>query len=388
MNKINAERTTKLFTPGPVNIPNRVLVASSFVNYHHRSDEFSRILKNTLANLKPLFGTRQQVLPIHATGRGALEGVYNNILTQQDKVICICNGSFGEMAAKTLERNGIPTERVFNSWEQEVDIVQLEQLIVEKKATAIIAVHNDTSNGIVNPIPDIGKLARKHDLLFIVDTVSGLGCMPFKFDEWGVDAAVTASQKGLMSPAGISFAVLSPRAMEALEKRIPRGFYIDLKDIRENIDKRNQTPGSTPVNLVLAVNEAINMINEEGLENVFARHKALSKATKEAMIALGFELFPQKCNLRSDSLTVCSIPTGMDINRILSHLDKKYRIKIGSGLGSYSNSIIRIAHMGHCYIEDMLECITTLEATLLDLGYVETIGKGLNSFLQKYNQVI
>ncbi len=388
MNKIHAERTAKLFTPGPVNIPNRVRVASSFVNYHHRSDEFSNILVNMLDRLKPLFGTTQQILPIHTTGRGALEGVYNNILTPKDKVICVCNGSFGEMAAKTLERNDIPYVKAFNSWEKEVDTAQLEQLIIEEKATAITAVHNDTSNGIVNPISVIGQLAGKHDLLFIVDTVSGLGCMPFKFDEWGVDAAVTASQKGLMSPAGISFAAISNKAMEVCENRVPRGFYIDLKNIKKNLDNRNQTPGTTPVNLILAVNEAVNMIDEEGLQNVFERHHALSQATKEALVALGFELFPKDCGLRSDSLTVCNIPSGIDINRVLLHLDEKYRIKISRGLGDYASSTLRIAHMGYCYVEDMLECIVTLEATLFDLGYIKTIGEGLSSFLRKYNQVI
>lgn len=387
MNKIDMKRSTKLFTPGPVNIPNRIEAASSFVNYHHRSKEFSDILKGELEFLKPLFGTIHQVLPIHATGRGALEGVYNNLLTNKDKVVCICNGSFGLMAAKTLKQNEIPYLVFSNNWEQDVDLLQLEELIIKENVTAITAVHNDTSNGIVNPISDIGKLARKYDLIFIVDAVSSLGCMPFKFDEWGVDAAVTASQKGLMSPAGISFAVISLKAMEICEKLTSRSFYIDLKDIIKNLEKRDQTPGSTPVSLVLAVNEAINMINEEGLDNVFLRHYILSQATKEALTALGFELFPRKCNIRSDSLTVCSIPMGMDINEVLSHLDEKYRIKISSGLGDYSQFTFRIAHMGYCYIEDMLQCITALEATLFDLGYIDVIGKGLNSFLIRYNEL-
>lgn len=388
MNESYRERATKLFTPGPGNIPNRVAIASFYMNYHHRSNEFSNILIKTLDNLKLLFGTENQVLPIHTTGRGALEGVYNNILTPQDKVICICNGSFGEMAANTLKCNCIPYVAAFSNWEQDVDLEQLENLIIKEEATAIVAVHNDTSNGIVNPIWDIGKLARKYDLIFIVDTVSGLGCTPFKFDEWGIDAAVTASQKGLMSPAGISFGVISPRAMDICQKTIARDFYINLKDIMGNLDTRNQTPGSTPVSLVLAVNEAIDMIYEEGLENVFLRHHALSKATKEALVALGFELFPKECKNRSDSLTVCRVPVEMDTKQILSHLNNKYHIKIGSGLKDYSNSTIRIAHMGYCYIEDMLQCITAIEATLFDLGYIKSIGNGINALLKKYNEIM
>lgn len=375
------ERPNKLFTPGPVNIPNRVSLASISVGYHHRVQAFAEILGETLEMLKPVFGTARQVYPIHTTGRGAMEGVINNILTQEDKVIAVCNGSFGAMAARILERNGIPCVRCFEDWTANVDMEELERLVLRENATAITVVHNDTSNGLVNPIWEIGKLARKHDLMLIVDSVSAAGCSPFSFDEWGVDAVVTASQKGLMSPAGMSFCVLSEKAEQASQRIESHDFYIDLKSIKKSLDKNSQTPGSTPVSIVLAVHEALKMIGEEGLEAVYARHRQLSLCTKQALEAMGFTLFPANCQYRSDSLTVAEPPAGVDVSKLVSHMQNCYHIQIGKGLGDYANDTIRIAHMGYCYEEDMLQCIAVLEASMVDLGWKETAGTGVQAFL-------
>ena len=376
------ERPNKLFTPGPVNIPNRVSLASISVCYHHRVQAFAELLGETLEMLKPVFGTTRQVYPVHTTGRGAMEGVINNILTREDRVIAVCNGSFGAMAAKILERNSIPCVRCFEGWEDSVDLGTLEKLIQEEHATAITVVHNDTSNGVVKPIWEIGILARKYDLMLIVVSVSAAACSPFKFDEWGVDAVVTASQKGLMSPAGMSFCVLSEKAEQASERITSHDFYIDFKSIRKSLQKNSQTPGSTPVSLVMAVHEALKMIGEEGLDQVYARHRMLSLCTKRALEAMGFTLFPANCQFRSDSLTVAAPPAGVDVAKLVKHMQERYRIQIGKGLGDYANDLIRIAHMGYCYEEDMLQCIAVLEASMVDLGWKETAGTGVQAFLK------
>lgn len=381
MRESSLHRPDKLFTPGPVNIPNRVALASVSACYHHRVKAFSDILGETLDLLKPVFGTTRQVYPVHTTGRGAMEGVINNILTPNDKAIAVCNGSFGAMAAKMMDRNGIPNVRYCEDWSDNVDLEYLENLIQREKATAITVVHNDTSNGLVNPIWDIGKLARKYDLMLIVDFVSAAACAPFQFDEWGVDAVVTASQKGLMSPAGMSFCVLSEKAERACAAIDSHDFYIDFKSIRKNLEKNGQTPGSTPVSLVLAVHEAVKMIDEEGLENVFARHHDLACRTRAALQALGFRLFPENCNYRSDSLTVATPPDGVDVARLAAYMQKEYHLQIGKGLGDYANKTIRIAHMGCCYIEDMIQCIAALEGAMVALGWRKTAGEGLQAFL-------
>lgn len=388
MNRIIAERGCKLFTPGPVNIPERVAHASAVVCYHHRTKEFSDVLRDTLAHLKKLFGTEELVMPVHTTGRGALEGVYTNVFTEADKVLSVANGSFGEMAVKTLERIGVPCVPCFEGWETQVDLQRLEELIVAERPTALTVVHSDTSNGIANPIEAIGGLARKYGLLLVVDVVSALGCMPFEFDGWGVDAAVVASQKGLMSPAGISFVAMSGRARERCEAASPRDYYINFREIRRTLEAKWETPGTTPVSLVLAVNEALNMILEEGVTQVMNRHAALSAGTKSALEALGFPLFPEACEERSDALTVCKVPEGLSPAEIVSTMRSKYHLAIGKGLKQYADSTIRIAHMGYCYVEDMLQCIAALEATLAELGYPpETLGKGLSAFMEAYDRV-
>ena len=381
------QRPPKLFTPGPVNIPERVHLAPILASYHHRVPEFSQILWDTLSMLQPLFGTKQLVMPVHTTGRGALEGAYNNVLGKTDKVLSVANGNFGEMAIKTLKRIGVDPIACFSGWESEVDIEVLEQLIVEHKPIAITAVHNDTSNSVVNPISAIGELAQKYDLLFIVDTVSGLGCMPFKMDEWGVDVAVTASQKGLMSPAGISFVAMSQKALEACEKTNSSDFYINFLNIRKNIISKRETPGTTPVSLVVSVHEALRMIHEEGLDNVFNRHRVLSLSTKAAVKALGFELFPFNCDLRSDALTVCKLPLGVSAPLVRSLLRRDYSIEVGIGLGSYSEEVMRISNMGYYFVEDMIQFIAALEAVLDDFIPSRLFGVGLSEFNKTYNSM-
>lgn len=388
MNHIFSVRADKLYTPGPVNIPERVYVASMLGSYHHRSKEFSNIMTETLNMLQPLFGTEQLVMPVHATGRGALEGIYSNVFTASDRVVVIVNGKFGEMAAATLKRCGINALECFSGWDEPVDLVKLENSMVDFKATGLVSVFNDTSNGIINPIDKMGKIARKLDALFVVDDVSGLACMPFKMDEWGVDAVATASQKGLMSPVGLSFVAMSPKALDAAEANPQRDFYIDFVDIRKNLLKKSETPGSTPVSLMVSVHEALNIINEEGLDNVFLRHKAISHGTKAALSSLGFSLYPFECETRSDSLSVARVPEGISAKKLAEDMHDRFHLKIGTGLGDMGNDYIRIAHMGYCYAEDMLECLSALECQLHDYGVSDVFGKGTSSFIRVYESVI
>jgi aspartate aminotransferase-like enzyme len=382
-------RIEKLFTPGPVNIPTRAYLASLLGSYHHRTKEFSAILRKTLEMLQPLFGTRGQVYPVHTTGRGALEGIYRNIFTPDDRVVCVVNGKFGEMAAITLTSIGIPVKECFPSWSSAVDLAVLEKEMVEFKATGLVAVFNDTSNGVINPMAQMGALAKKHDVLFAVDNVSALGCMPFEMDAWGVDAVATASQKGLMSPAGLSFVALSPKAMAACQANQNRDFYIDFVDIHKNVTEKGETPGSTPVSLMLSVHEALTMIYEEGIETVFLRHKAISAGTKAALVALGFSLYPLQCEARSDSLTVATMPQGLSAKRLSAAMCQQYKLRIGVGLGSaMADNTVRIAHMGYCYVEDMLQCFAVMECVLTEMGMNGIMGKGTQAFHQAYGKTM
>ncbi len=388
MNHLFAKRVDKLYTPGPVNIPERVYLASILGSYHHRTKEFSEILVDTLEMLKPFFGTKEMVMPVHTTGRGALEGIYSNLFTAKDRIVCVANGKFGEMAVETLQRLGIEVQACFEGWKTPVDLHELENLIVDFKATGLVSVFNDTSNGVINPISDMGRLARAYNLLFVVDNVSGLACMPFNMDEWGVDAVATASQKGLMSPVGVSFVAMSPKAAEVCKANPKRTLYVDFIDIRKILEKKGETPGSTPVSLILSVHEALNMMNEEGIEQVFLRHKAISEGTKAALEALGFQLYPSTCKVRSDSLSVALVPAGVSAKKLVAMLCEQFHLRIGTGLDAMADQAVRIAHMGYCYPEDMLECFAAMECILMELGYTECMGKGTAAFIKKYKALI
>lgn len=191
-----------------------------------------------------------------------------------------------------------------------------------------------------------------------------------------------------MSATGMSFAAVSDRAMEAARKNVGSNFYINLPDIKKFVDEKMETPGSTPVPLVLSVNEALNMIEEEGLENVFKRHRALSLGTKAALEALGFSLYPVSWTYRSDSLTVAKVPENVDPLALVKHMSENYSLLIGKGLKQTSKSCIRIAHMGYCFVQDMLECIAAIEASFDELGYGKCYGIGIESFMREYRKNI
>lgn len=388
MNKIELERTYKLFTPGPVEIPNRIAVAGSIACYHHRTKEFGRIICDALDGLKPLWGTEEQVVTVNTTGRGAIEGAFNNFLSpDKDKVLCVCNGRFGEMGKEILQAIGIPEVTCFEGWADVVDPMKLKELAIEHKVTAVFVVHSDTSNGILNPVCEIGKVCKELNLLLFVDAISSFACVPFKFDEWSVDVAVTGIQKGLMCPAGLSVMVMSERAMKANETIPQRDYYINIKSIRSFLMTKREAPFTTPVSLGLSMNEAVNMIQEEGVENVFKRHRVLSLATKEAVQAIGMELYPKTEGLdRSDSLTVCTLPEGIVREDLLKKLQDKYGYMFTSAMGNPNG--LRIAHMGNCHFTDMVSCFAVLECALYELTGKDSFGKGVKTFLDTYNRLM
>ena len=389
MNRIQCEKTYKLFTPGPGNVPIRVELAASVVNYHHRTKEFGAVLCDALDRIKPLFGTKEQVVTIHTTGRGAIEGAFNNfLLPEKDKVLVVCNGRFGEMAKEILMAIGIPCVPCYENWTDIVDPEEIRRLAIENQITAVFMVHSDTATGILNPIKEVGKVARDLDLLFFVDVISSLGCVPFEFDAWGVDVAVAGIQKGLMCPAGMSVMAISQRAMKANETIPQRDYYINIRTIRNYLITKREAPLTAPVSLSLAMNEAVNMIYEEGIENVFRRHKLLSTATKAAVQAMGLDLFPYgDAYVRSDALTVCTLREDMDRAKIMQHMQDKYGYLLSAGIGENCKKQLRIAHMGYCSLSDMMGCMIAFEATLYDLGYLQTVGNGIKTFLDTYNQL-
>src|SRR5512134_1454857 len=292
-------------TPGPTRVPERVLAAGARPMIHHRATEFSAELAAMLELLQPLFGAHTQpVLPIHTTGRGAMEAAICNLFSPGDAIAVCCNGKFGEMWATFASSYGLVVHRAADDWEHDVDPSELDQLLeLHPSIRAIALAYGDTSTGVANDVASAARVAREREALVLVDGVSSIGGMPFEFDDWGVDVAITASQKCLMSSPGLAFAVLSERAWAATEAaRLPRNYW-DFAEIRRQVTKaKPETPGTAPVHLVLQVAEALRMLHEETLARVHARHSRMAELAREGGAALGLD--PQCPALRRRSTTL------------------------------------------------------------------------------------
>ncbi|HEY9225000.1 MAG TPA: aminotransferase class V-fold PLP-dependent enzyme, partial [Gemmatimonadaceae bacterium] len=267
-----------LMTPGPTRVPERVLAAGARAMIHHRTPEFSRELATAIELLGPVFGTGSKPLPVHTTGRGALEATICNLFSAGDEIAMCCNGKFGEMWAGFAESYGLVVHRWSTSWERDADVAELDELLSRHRGIKAVSVaYGDTSTGVANDVASIANVARAHGALTLVDAVSSLGGMPFAFDEWGVDVTVTASQKCLMSSPGLAWVAMSDRAWAATTSaKLPRNYW-NFADIRDSISRaKPETPGTTPVHLMLQVAEALRMMHEEGLDAVYARHAAMA----------------------------------------------------------------------------------------------------------------
>ena len=347
-------------TPGPTRVPERVLRAGAHSMIHHRDSEFSRLLVATLDGLRPLFGTSGDVLPIHATGRGAMEASICNLLSPGDELIACANGRFGEMWARIAVAFGFAVHRVNTEWEP-VDLAAIENALNDHpKSKALLLVHSETSTGVLNDVAAIARRARARDVLIMVDCVSSLGGVPVCFDEWDIDIAVTASQKCLMSSPGISFVALSARAWAANENaRLPRS-YFDFSAIRRALGRPlPQTPGTAPVHLFFQVHEALQMIHEQGLRNVFVRHEEMGSMVRDWASEHGFSLQHPTAQSFTPTLTALRVPEGHDAASVREEL-KRRGILLARGLGKFESTCIRIGHMGDIQPRDVQQTLDAL----------------------------
>ncbi len=343
-----------LMTPGPTRVPEPVLAAGAMAMLHHRTPEFSAILTSCIERLKPLFGTEGDLLPIHATGRGALEAAVTNLLSPGDEVVACCNGRFGDMWAGIAERFGITAHRVCCDWNAPADASMIAAAVAANpRVRAVLLVHSDTSNGALNDLAEVVRALEGTGALVMVDAVSSLGGVPFRFDEWGLDVAITASQKCLMSSPGMSFVALSPRAWQAQESsRMPRS-YFDFSAVRSALSKAQPgTPGTTPVHLVAQIHAAVSLILEEGIENVFARHRDMACLLRSGIRDLGLSMQCPGIPDLSPTVTAITVPPAITPQFIRDQLRLR-GIVTARGLGSYESTSFRIGHMGDIRAADV-----------------------------------
>lgn len=365
-----------LLTPGPTPVPENVLLAMARPMIHHRTSEFQEILKEVEEGLKYVFCTKNDVLIFASSGTGAMEGSIANLLSSGDTAIVVRAGKFGERWGEICEAYGIKVVALDVEWGNTVTPKEIESALQKNPQTkAVFITQCETSTGVATDVEAVAKIVSKTNAVLVVDAVSSLGAMELKMDEWGVDAVVSGSQKGLMIPPGLAFAALSEKAWKLVSMSKCPKYYFDFTKARKSIQKID-TPYTPAVSLVTGLNEALKMIRAEGLENVIARHSRLAQATRNAMLAIGLELFSQH---PSNTVTPVKVPSGVDGEKLVKNIRSKYGISIAGGQDEMKGKIFRIACLGYVSEFDLLTGISAIEMELLEQGFKIEMGKGVQA---------
>src|SRR5271170_808014 len=359
--------------PGPTNIPDRILRAMDRGTLDFTGAQFKAIAEECFAGLKRVFKTEQTILGYASTGHGAWEAALVNLFSPGDKVLVPETGYFSVNWGMRAEAFGIEIETIANDWRRAFDPAKLEARLREDKGhqiKAVLAVLNETSTGVVHPVAAMRQAidAAKHPALFCVDVISSLGSMDFRMDEWGVDVVVVGSQKGLMLPTGMAFTGISAKALAAnAVAKLPR-VYWDWQRLLGQGAQQGYWNGTVPVHFFYGLQEALRMLEEEGLDNVFARHHRLAEATRRAVRSWrqndGPEIFAVDPGAQSDSVTAVQMPEGYDADAMRQVCLDKFNVSLGGGLGNLKGKMFRIGHLGDLNEAMVLGTLAAVEMAL------------------------
>ncbi|MEO8101400.1 MAG: aminotransferase class V-fold PLP-dependent enzyme [Betaproteobacteria bacterium] len=336
--------------PGPTAVPERILRAIDHQVIDHRGPDFQALGQEVLAGIKEIFQTRHPVIIYPASGTGAWEAALVNTLCAGDAVLMVETGHFAFLWHKMAVRLGLKPEVIPSDWRHGVNAAEIEARLAEDKSHAIKAVcvvHNETSTGVTSGIAAVRKAIDKsgHPALLMVDTISSLGSVDYRHDEWGVDVTVGGSQKGLMLPPGLSFNALSPKALDASKQStLPKSFWSWEEMLEAN--KTGFFPYTPATNMLYGLREALRMLREEGMANVFSRHQRHAEATRRAVRAWGLEVLCANPAEYSPVLTAVMMPAGHDADRLRGIILKHFDMSLGMGLSRLKGRIFRIGHLG------------------------------------------
>ena len=336
--------------PGPTNVPDRVLRAMDYPTIDHRGPQFAAIGKKCLDGMKTIFKTRSHVVIYPASGTGAWEAALVNVLQEGDLVLMVETGHFATLWNRMATKLGLETEFLATDWRRGVDPQAVEDRLradTDGKIKAVCVVHNETSTGSTSAIAEVRAAidAVSHNALLLVDTISSLASIDFRHDEWGVDVTVSGSQKGLMLPPGLSFNAISEKAVSVSQASGMRRSYWDWSEqIAANAD--GAFPYTPATNLLYGLAEAIDMLHEESLDAVFARHDRHAAATRRAVQAWGLEVLCQEPRDFSSSLTAVLLPDGHDADKFRASVLEKFNMSLGNGLSKLAGKVFRIGHLG------------------------------------------
>lgn len=381
-------RPQNLRIPGPTFVPQQILAASARPMINHRGPEFASLLAALTRALQDFLRTQGDVLLLTCSGTGGLEAAIANTLSAGDRALVFSNGAFGERFHAIAKAYGIDARRVDVTWGRaiEPDVVR-DELAKERAkdgAKAVLITHNETSTGVLNPLKEIAEVVRESGKLLIVDSVSGAGACELEIDEWGIDVLVSASQKGWGAPPGVAMVTMSPRAWKAYDRSDLPKFYFDLQQAKASLEKA-QTPATPAVTVFIALQEALKLMAEEGIEAIVQRHRDLAYATRRGIQALNLPLFADE-QRASPTVTAFRPPTRVDPKNLVRILRDSYDTVIAGGQGRIEGQVARVGHMGFVTLQDIVAFLSALELTLRDLHQQVEPGQAIAACLRAYDE--
>ncbi len=376
---------TFLMIPGPTPVPESVMLEIAKHPIGHRSSEFSKILERVYANLKYVFQTKNDVFVYTSSGTGAMCAALENLINEGDKVLSLVLGNFGNRWAKIAQSRGADVEKIEVETGEVIDPEVLRARLaqdVNKEIKIVTLTHSETSTGAANDIKTLCSIIREHGALSVVDGVTSVCAMECKPDEWGIDVLVSGSQKGFMIPPGLAFLVANERAWKVYEQCKHPSFYWDWAAYRKST-QANSTPFTPAVNLFVGLDKALEMIKEEGIENMNARHARHCNALRSAIRAIGLELVVKEDKCASHSITSIYPPEGISVPDIRSTITKDFDIVVANGQNALKDKIFRMGTLGFVCDRDLISAVGALEATLYKLGYKFELGAGVATVIKE-----
>ncbi len=373
-------RKKYIMAPGPTPIPPEVLAEASMPIIHHRTPQFQAIFKEANEGLQFVFRTKQPVLTFTSVGTGVMESAVSNMTSPGEKVLVASSGHFGNRWREICKAYQVEVEHYEVEWGQAVDSAEVtKRLKASPEIKLVYTTLNETSTGVANDIQALTKAVHEAGAMIVVDAISGLGAIPCETDAWGVDLILAGSQKGFMIPPGLGFVCLSPAAMEKTKTaKSPRYYFSYEKAAKKLIEeKMPDTPFTPAISLVIQLKKALDLIKQEGMENVWKRHAGLAKATRAAVQALGLRLFAPSAP--SNSITSVDAPDGIDTGLINKTFRDVYGMSIVGGQGKLKGKIFRIGHLGYVDGSDVILAIATLEMVLHRVGKKVPLGAGVKA---------
>jgi aspartate aminotransferase-like enzyme len=345
--------------PGPTPLPPQVIAALGREMIPHRGPAFRALYSETLKLAREIHRTDGDVLTWAATGSAGWEVAVVNLLSPGDPVLVGVNGHFGERFARVADRLAIDVRRIDVEWGEAILPAQLQSALeAHPDVKAVFLVHNETSTGVTNPLRDLASIAREHGALVVVDAVSAAGALPLEVDAWGIDFVFSGSQKAWMCPPGLLIVAAGPRAWEAHQRSEYRRFVWDMSDAKKAADQ-GMTPTTPPLSMIYAFRAALGMIVDEGIEQVWDRHRHLGSMTREGITSAGIRLFAQR-GFESDSMTAFLPPAGVTAASLLEMLRRDYGVEVQGGQAHLADRLIRVGHMGWAHEPEMRQAIDAI----------------------------